>query len=62
MWYIVAMLQSYSGEKLKSLRKRAMLTQMQVVELTGVSEGTICYLEKGVRIPQTKTLEKLLSL
>jgi transcriptional regulator with XRE-family HTH domain len=56
------MLQEYSGPKLKSLRRRARLTQTQVVELAGVSEATLCYLERGERRPQTRTLEKLLSL
>ena len=56
------MLQDYSGPRLKQLRKRARLTQMQVVKETGVSEATICYLERGDRKPQSKTLEKLLSL
>jgi transcriptional regulator with XRE-family HTH domain len=56
------MLNVYSGTKLRNLRKRALLTQMQVVELTGVSETTIHYLEHGLRRPQTQTLEKLLNL
>ena len=56
------MLQEFSGEKLRSLRKRARLTQKQVVELAGVSEACIIYLEKGTRMPQTKTLHKILSL
>jgi transcriptional regulator with XRE-family HTH domain len=56
------MLQEYPGPKLRELRKRARLTQMQVVELTGVSEATICYLERGDRRPQSRTLEKLLNL
>ena len=56
------MLQEYSGAKLRSLRRRARLTQTQVVELTGVAEATLCYLERGDRRPQTRTLEKLLPL
>jgi transcriptional regulator with XRE-family HTH domain len=56
------MLNAYPGKKLRNLRRRANLTQMQVVELTGVSETTIHYLEHGLRRPQTKTLEKLLNL
>lgn len=39
-----------------------MLTQVQVVELTGISETTIHYLEHGLRKPQTGTLQKLLNL
>lgn len=60
--YSFCMLQEFSGEKLRSLRKRARLTQKQVVELAGVSEACIIYLEKGKRKPQTKTLHKILSL
>lgn len=56
------MLQEISGDKLRVLRKRAKLTQSQASELAGVSEYAIFYLEKGQRKPQTRTLEKLLSL
>jgi transcriptional regulator with XRE-family HTH domain len=56
------MLNRYPGSKLRNLRKRALLTQMQVVELTGVSETTIHYLEHDLRLPQTQTLNKLLNL
>ena len=52
----------YSGERLKALRKRAMLTQKQVVELTGITSMTIYNLENGKRRPYTRTLEKLLNL
>lgn len=60
--YPAPMLNAYPGKKLRNLRKRANLTQMQVVELTGVSETTIHYLEHDLRKPQTKTLETLLNL
>ena len=56
------MLNQYPGQKLRNLRKRALLTQMQVVELTGISETTIHYLEHDIRRPQTQTLDKLLNL
>ena len=56
------MLHRYSGEKLRSLRNRALLTQMQVVEMTGIAEATIHRLEKEIGRPQTKTLETLLNL
>lgn len=56
------MLNSYPGSKLRNLRKRALLTQMQVVELTGICETTIHYLEHNIRRPQTRTLDKLLNL
>ncbi|MFZ3343338.1 MAG: helix-turn-helix transcriptional regulator [Terriglobales bacterium] len=56
------MLADYSGPRLKSLRNKARLTQMQVAEQAGVSETTLCYLEKGDRRPQGRTLQKLLTL
>lgn len=52
----------YTGEKLKELRKRARLTQEQVMELTGIAYGTIYHMERGTRKPHTSTLEKLLTL
>ncbi|MDE2099401.1 MAG: helix-turn-helix domain-containing protein [Patescibacteria group bacterium] len=59
---ILHMLNSYPGKKLRNLRHRANLTQMQVVKLTGISETTIHYLEHGLRRPRTQTLERLLNL
>jgi transcriptional regulator with XRE-family HTH domain len=56
------MLNAYPGPKLRNLRKRANLTQKQVVELTGIAETTILYLEHDRRRPQTQTLERLLML
>jgi transcriptional regulator with XRE-family HTH domain len=56
------MLNVYPGAKLRNLRKRALLTQMDVVDLTGISETTIHYLEHDLRRPQSHTLDKLLSL
>jgi transcriptional regulator with XRE-family HTH domain len=56
------MLQDFSGERLRGLRKRSRLTQRQVVKLAGVSEAAICYLEQGKRKPQSSTLDKLLGL
>jgi transcriptional regulator with XRE-family HTH domain len=56
------MLSSYPPAKIKALRKRAMLSQMQVVELTGVTETTLKNWESGRRRPQTEKLEKVLNL
>ena len=56
------MLNAYPGRKLRNLRKRALLTQVEVMNITGIHETTIHYLEKGTRKPQTKTLETLLNL
>ncbi len=51
-----------TGKKLKILRKRARLTQNAVVDMCGVSETTICYLERGLRKPHSSTLQRLLNL
>ena len=53
---------NYPPEKLKKLRIRSMLTQGQVVELTGICVDTLVSAEKGHRRPRTSTLEKLLNL
>jgi transcriptional regulator with XRE-family HTH domain len=52
----------YTGRDLKNLRKRARLTQLQVVAATGVCEATIVSAENGTRTPHDATLEKLLKL
>ena len=56
------MLHEKNGEKLRSLRKRAMLTQVEVVKLTGICVTTLYNLESGRRRPQTRTLQKLRNL
>jgi len=62
-WYSLGMaIDTFDGQKLKALRKRARLTQMQVVAMAQVSETTICYIERGERKPQARTLQKLLTL
>ncbi len=53
---------NYPPKKLVALRVRAMLTQDQVVELTGLHINTITNVEKGRRRPRTETLTKLLNL
>ena len=53
---------SYPPKKLAALRVRAMLTQDQVVELTGLTIQTILNVEKGHTRPRTSTLTTLLNL
>jgi transcriptional regulator with XRE-family HTH domain len=53
---------NYPPKKLASLRVRAMLTQDQVVELTGLTIQTILNVEKGHTRPRTDTLTRLLNL
>ena len=57
-----AMLNRYPGAKLRNLRRRAMLTQVEVVNLTGIAESTLYYLERGSRRAQSATLKTLLTL
>ena len=52
----------FSRERLRKLRKRARLSQRQVVELSRVSEATLYRLESDHSRPYTTTLEKLLNL
>ena len=56
------MLHLYKPERLRELRHRALLTQRDVERLTGISDSTVAYLERGKRKPQTATLRKLLFL
>jgi transcriptional regulator with XRE-family HTH domain len=48
------------GEKLKDARRRAVLTQEQLAEKSGVGVATIIRLERGqVEEPRVSTLRKL---
>jgi len=49
-------------ERLRALRRRALLTQRDVVSVTGVAQSTVSEWECGRRKPQTATLRRLLSL
>ena len=52
----------YSGDRLRALRQRALLTQPEVERLTGVQQSTLSALEVGKTRPRTTTLRKLLAL
>lgn len=52
----------YTGPELKALRRRAMLTQRDVVRMTGICETTIIYMERGVTNPHVATISKVLTL
>jgi transcriptional regulator with XRE-family HTH domain len=56
------MIHRYPPDRLRSLRRRAMLSQREVERLTGISDATIAYLESGRHRPQSGTLTKLLFL
>lgn len=52
----------WNAERMKELRKRSKLTQEEVMAATGVHYNTIAYIEAGRRVPQAKTLQRLLQL
>ena len=57
------MLHTYpSPERLRALRRRALLTQRDVRDVTRIAQSTLSELECGRRKPQTGTLRRLLSL
>lgn len=46
--------------KIKETRKEQGLTLMQLAEITGISAGYICHLEKGTRKnPSAQMMEKI---
>lgn len=45
-----------------ALRKRALLSQLEVVKLTGICEPTITSIEQGRTKPHGKTIMKLLTI
>ncbi len=51
----------YVGVKLRSLRKRAMLTQPELAEMSGVGVTTVLRIEKNQVEPQFGTIRKLAS-
>jgi len=47
-------------ERLRDMRSRCLLTQREVVGLTGIAQSTVSEWECGRRRPQTRTLRRLL--
>jgi transcriptional regulator with XRE-family HTH domain len=47
------------GEKLKRLRQGRMLSQLDLMKRTGLSQATISNLETGARKAQPRTVRKL---
>lgn len=46
--------------KIKETRKKQGITLMQLAEITGISAGYICHLEKGTRKnPSAQMMEKI---
>lgn len=49
----------YIGDRLRELRKRALLTQEQLAERSGVGVTTIVRIERNQVEPQGRTIRKL---
>ena len=49
----------YIGDKLRDLRKRALLTQEQLAERSGVAISTVIRIERNQVEPQGRTIRKL---
>jgi transcriptional regulator with XRE-family HTH domain len=52
-------LQQKLGKKIKTLRNEADLTQEKLGELTGLDRTYISDIERGIRNPSLKSLQKL---
>lgn len=52
----------YPPERLRMLRKRALLTQADVCELLGLGKNTLPNWERGKFKPQSSKLERVLNL
>jgi transcriptional regulator with XRE-family HTH domain len=49
----------YIGDRLRDLRKRALLTQAQLAERSGVAISTVIRIERNQVEPQGRTIRKL---
>ncbi len=49
----------YIGDKLREIRKRALLTQQQLADKSGVGITTIVRIERNQVEPQARTIRKL---
>lgn len=47
------------GKQLREIRTASKLTQAQVAEKTGLTDGMVSHIEKGIRNPTLETLEKI---
>jgi transcriptional regulator with XRE-family HTH domain len=52
----------YTPAHLRSLRERALLTQADVQQMTGLSRRSVIKLERGITRPRFSTLRRLLTL
>jgi transcriptional regulator with XRE-family HTH domain len=49
------------GNKLKQLRKKKKLTQNELAEVLDLDQSSISYYERGKKVPEIQTLEKIAS-
>ncbi len=49
----------YIGDRLRDLRKRALLTQEQLAERSGIAISTVIRIERNQVEPQGRTIRKL---
>ena len=49
----------YIGDRLRDLRKRALLTQEQLAERSGIATSTVIRIERNQVEPQGRTIRKL---
>lgn len=47
------------GKNLRAARKKLDLTQEEVAQRSGVEQGEVSRIERGIRDPQISTVEKL---
>lgn len=47
------------GKNLRAARKKLDLTQEEVAQRSGVEQGEVSRIERGLRDPQVSTMEKL---
>ena len=52
-------MKQFSPERLASKRRRRGMTQMRLSQAAGISQVSICALEKGKKSPSARTLAKL---
>jgi transcriptional regulator with XRE-family HTH domain len=47
------------GKNLRAARKKCNMTQIDLAQQTGLEQGEVSRIERGLRDPQVSTLEKL---
>ena len=55
----MAILSKLLGQRIKDLRKRNKLTQMELAVIIGMETTNLCKLENGGQLPKEENIEKL---